>query len=448
MPRTRKTHKTKVPNTQRKVVPKLGTKVGKNPRVKTPLKRGLSKVEKNDRYQKRLPFTQKKQATSHTSQNIHVSETESGDVIEIKAPATTDRNRERMSVILMSTNIAINRTKKRVIHSIALEMDIVERESIVKNKGGGYSLRLERKYYQLYHTNQDRHQVTPSTIEYKPTTGLLKYYGTNLIWNQDRTYLPRRSKKNREPKVYAIGHTQIEGTASTKKIRVSPIKKTVENSIMTYSPDMGMKIGITIHTEIEQFVNFGMDIFKKVCPNPSPMTLAILEALGKRNWVGVVSEYPVYFKCRFSNEIIASSVDVICMDKETSRVVLIELKTGYAYGTFYTTFQDSANNNTTNTSSTKSSSSQNVQNNFFDNLSYPVNMMNGDFSTLKDSPLNRAQIQLITYMYFFRERLRVPCTGSVVHCTSDNVVKCFDIHDAFYEKYTRLIKKRMCIIGD
>jgi len=118
-------------------------------------------------------------------------------------------------------------------------------------------------------------------------------------------YLPRLNKNFRKEIGLTGKHTQLEGSISTRKFNTNIPQQNVENSITKFRPDIGMAIGASIHLEIEQFVNYGKNVFNKICPHPNPSTLAIIEALAQRNYIGIDAEYPVYFKCRYSERIIA-----------------------------------------------------------------------------------------------------------------------------------------------
>lgn len=352
------------------------------------------------------------------------------DIVPTKQqPSNTN---QELDATMLNLKMFKGKTIKRRLRSFETKRDYEVEETIVKNKGGGFSLREIKTAFKLYHKSGDIALGEQETTYYK-TTGLLKYLGDNIAWASDMTYLPKISKRKYNTEGHRVRNSHLEGTQSSRRFELDLSSKSVENTISEYTPDIGMKIGIDVHSEIEKFIQHGPEIFKKICPNPDPLTEAILSALGKIGYIGIHAEYPIYLKEKKTQKIIASSVDFVCVKQDAYKrqnVILIELKTGYSNGTFYTSFQKKENEEL----------AKNGVHIFGDNK-----MLN-EFSDLKDIPLNRARIQLITYMMYFKEKLNIECSGSVLHCSSDGVVKFFDIEDGLYFKYSKIIKTYLHVI--
>lgn len=344
---------------------------------------------------------------------------------------STITSNNQLELRMFQFNLLKKTSTRHINRNYNTKMDFVVTQTIVKTKAGGFSLKVTKVPYKIFAADKSPAIGVPE-ITYLKTTGLLKYLAKNIAWGEDMTFLPRRAKRKYGTEGQSLGKTQIKGTQSTQKIRTKIPKSTVENTISEYSPDIGMKIGSDIHNEIEKFIKHGADIFQKICPNPDPRTVAILLALGERKYIGSAAEYPVYFYEKDNDALIASAVDFVCVLEDAYKrlnVVLVELKTGYANGAFYTSFQKKTDEILHNKEA----------HNFNDR------QMLNKFSDLKDTPLNRGRIQLVTYMYYFRKKLEIECSGTVLHCSTDGVVKFFDIDEGFYQKYSKAIRNYLYV---
>src|SRR6185369_2808335 len=71
--------------------------------------------------------------------------------------------------------------------------------------------------------------------------------------------------------------------------------KSSSSSSSTNFREYGKKRGGFIHKELEDFVKYGYDFFKKVHDKAEPMTYCIMNALGEAGYVGLCAEYPIWF---------------------------------------------------------------------------------------------------------------------------------------------------------
>ena len=315
--------------------------------------------------------------------------------------------------------------------------------------------------------------------------GLIKFFGNNFLWRNDNQNLINM-RHNQE--------TSVKTKYIKTKTNIDP-----EKSIIVRSKQDAKLRGSTIHKEIEDFVQFGPEIFSLTHPNPDPLTAKIAQSLKGMGFVGIFAEYPIWFRIPrphpmsdpvfFSdifdgNTFLASSVDLICYDTKKSKIVLIEIKTGYNNSLFFDQFvsdkelnilksQKYTQNNTNNSgvnlpdsflgkeqfenpyssfSNSNLSSSNISYNKKFtsesDSLDVKmVGYMLAGLSGMKDCPINRAKIQLCSYMYFFREIIKEDCDGYVLHCQTNGTINFYDINEPYYKKYSQILKNEFSKIG-
>lgn len=299
-----------------------------------------------------------------------------------------------------------------------------ETYEVVKIKGGAYCLKtvktnvksnttldIEENYIKKKKKNhtyevKDNYLLEHVTIFHK-TTGLLNFLGNSLVWDGTKNTIVSYSKTDSE---------NNEHTTSIKGNNINFVSDLLspENDVTKGTPDYGIRRGIAVHEELQHFVTLDTKNFSSLHPNPHPLTLCIISALAQRNYIGLWSEYPVYFKNKVSgeNSFVASSIDLVCFDRESKDIVLVEIKTGYSGKKFFFSFSNSDNDK----------------------------MLNS-FKNMKDCPINRANIQLCAYMMFFRSSLKEKCRGTVLHCDSNGIINFYDMNEGFYQKYSALLYK-------
>jgi hypothetical protein len=404
--------------------------------------------------------------------------------------------------------------------------------SIVKTKSGGYSLKqvlrfesksLSKRFkndhdfssmtktnFDLYEeeekSKQDSKNDQEEIIHYFPTKGLIQYFGNNFIWDSLNSELVNVSG-NASNNYYKPYKPKKNTTSSSS---YSSSSTSIEHTFKVTSQKQAILKGSMIHKELESYLTIGPKLFKKVHPSPDPMTIAILEALGKEKYIGLCAEYPVWFEVTkegktpvFTNSqpnndqkglLLASSVDLICFDTINKKLVLIEVKTGYGQGRFfhqffskqeksaqslkaYGTQQDNKKEEEKKERISEELHYEYQRNQVLDiaedELEYTMMLqllfdqeeeeltkqkkqkssssspslkaghLLGEFDNLKDSPINRAKIQLCAYMYFFRKFLNEDCIGRILHCDGSGTVAFYDINEGFYVKYSKMIMNKL-----
>lgn len=316
------------------------------------------------------------------------------------------------------------------------------------------------------------------------TKGLIKFFGDNFLWSNSNTNLISLA-----PKQFKSTKTK----PSKEKLNTTP-----ENTIFVKSKQDAKARGSMIHKEIEDFVQLNPEIFSLVHPNPDPLTSMIAKSLKGMNFVGLLAEYPIWFRIPkphnlsdrvFFSDIfdedmfLASSVDLVCYDTKKSKIVLIEIKTGYNDSLFFDQFvsdrdlqiikskgsqsnkntihgipdvflgPDNFQNPYSRDSTSPLSSSSVPYNKKFssDTDVFPndkkIGYMLSTLSGMKDCPINRAKIQLCSYMYFFKKIIGEDCDGYVLHCQTNGTINFYDINEAYYSKYSRILSGELLKIG-
>jgi hypothetical protein len=92
----------------------------------------------------------------------------------------------------------------------------------------------------------------------------------------------------------------------------------------------GKEHGERVHAEMQYFTDCmvhgkGVDEFYRGVKDPDPCTLRFICCLDKKGWIPIVSELQIWDE----DLRIATSIDLIALDLNTGKVILLELKTGY-----------------------------------------------------------------------------------------------------------------------
>lgn len=83
--------------------------------------------------------------------------------------------------------------------------------------------------------------------------------------------------------------------------------------------------GTIVHKQLHDYLFFDKTYFNKIHTSIHPWTKRIIEEIIKKGWIPLISEFDIFD----SKANIGTSVDMICYSKKDSKIILIELKTGY-----------------------------------------------------------------------------------------------------------------------
>ncbi len=110
----------------------------------------------------------------------------------------------------------------------------------------------------------------------------------------------------------------------------------------------GIIKGSEVHTEIQDFIELDKNAFTKKHPVIHEFTRRILLFINKRGWIPFISEFKT-----FDEDLrIATSIDLVCLDIVTGKLIFLEFKTGYeGYFDRYTGYMRNSLNKLTNSPS-------------------------------------------------------------------------------------------------
>ncbi len=191
----------------------------------------------------------------------------------------------------------------------------------------------------FYYTDED--DIYHCAKGLLPTLAIIYWpdFDINEVTRKQKTYV---SKK---------GGGRRKGIKNTKKI--FPVSQKEKKRGRFY----GVIRGDEVHNEIQDFIDLDRNAFTKKHPEIHDFTKRILLFISDRKWLPFLTEFPV-----FDEDIrMATSIDLVCLDIVTGKVIFLEFKTGYA--------------------------------GYFDKYNA---YMRKSLSKLTNSPSNQAHIQLIT----------------------------------------------------
>lgn len=235
-------------------------------------------------------------------------------------------------------------------------MDVVSENIInqVANKIPGKKLLIERNQ-RICHRGKAFYYTDLEGV-YHILSGLLPSLSV-IFWpefdmrevtKKPKNYQARGRKKGGGLHPHQRQQHSILHTTTTPK----PLKKTKTRKGRFY----GIIRGTEVHMELKDFVEMNEKGFRKKYPLIHEYTRRILLFISSMNWTPFIAEFNV-----FDEQLrIGTSIDMVCLDKITGKVIFLEFKTGYA--------------------------------NYFTNH---TGYMRNSLKKLTNSPYNQAHIQLI-----------------------------------------------------
>lgn len=108
---------------------------------------------------------------------------------------------------------------------------------------------------------------------------------------------------------------------SLKILKMSQSKNTGDG----YGRFFGSMRGSLIHEQLNDFLLFDKPNFLKKYNSIHPWVIRIFEIIKQKNWIPIVSEFDI-----FDEKLkIGTSVDMICLSKDSGKIIALEFKTGY-----------------------------------------------------------------------------------------------------------------------
>jgi hypothetical protein len=83
--------------------------------------------------------------------------------------------------------------------------------------------------------------------------------------------------------------------------------------------------GSIVHTQLHDYLFYNNYFFEKKHKQLHPWSKRILEEIIKKGWIPIISEFNVFD----SKTNIGTSIDMVCYCRSKSKIILIEIKTGY-----------------------------------------------------------------------------------------------------------------------
>lgn len=298
-------------------------------------------------------------------------------------------------------------------------MDIVPKQVIkrlaVAKRKPAIALVTNPLNERVHHTNGAYFYVDPKSDKHIILTGLLpslkQCFWPNADIRKTLTTTPKKTtymkNKKNEKKTYNNGRE----TTSVKK----------DSAAMNKGKGMffGSIRGTQIHEQLADLVFLDRKNFLKKHQGLYPWSKRIIDFItGEMKWIPFVSEHHVYDE--FLR--IGTSIDMICIDPQSGRLVLLEFKTGYR-------------------SSGKT---------YFENYD---GFMENSLHEMKNSPLNFATIQLVfsiiilmkqqQYRQNVSDRLSLGDIMAYVIKIDDETLDCYSIDNTFIREMTPLMYEDM-----
>ena len=206
--------------------------------------------------------------------------------------------------------------------------------ALIHNKKHGEKLlnnernaRICHKGRAFYYTDED--DIYHCAKGLLPTLGYIYWpdFDAKEITKKQKTYTRGGRKKGRGLKDKKVFPSQKE----KKKGRFYGIIK-----------------GSEVHEEIQDFIELDKNAFTKKHPIIHEFTRRILLFISARGWIPFISEFKT-----FDEDLrIATSIDLVCLDVATGKLIFLEFKTGYeGYFDRYTGYMRGALNKLTNSPS-------------------------------------------------------------------------------------------------
>jgi hypothetical protein len=179
--------------------------------------------------------------------------------------------------------------------------------SLKVNKKPSISLLTNPLKTRIIHSGGSYYYVDPITKNHQILSGLLPSLKSCFWPNVDMNIIMKKPKKT-----FVFKRDQ-------KK------KKKEKNKNKGKGRHYGLIKGSEIHQQLEDFVFMNKKSFIKKHEGIHPWAKEILKFIEKMNWIPLQSEYHVYDL----KLLIGTSIDMICVDSKTGKLILLEFKTGY-----------------------------------------------------------------------------------------------------------------------
>ncbi len=175
--------------------------------------------------------------------------------------------------------------------------------------------------------------------------------------------------------------------------------------------------GTVIHEQIHDYILFDMPNFLKKYSKVHEWTDKIMKAIRSNGWKPIISEFDVYD----ASIQMATSIDIVCVEKDTGKIICIELKTGYK--------------------------------GYFDKRDNNNPLMSGCLRRIPLTIKNCASVQLATSMLFLIKHHKITnIEGWVIHINDDeftmNLVKNEFIMTFGNKIYKKIYSTRRAIIKE
>lgn len=228
-------------------------------------------------------------------------------------------------------------------------MDSVPSESLklIRNKAPGKKLLDNERNKRICHRGRAFYYTDEDDIYYCPK-GLLPTL-SHIYWPDfDAKEITKKQKTYTKP-----GRKRGRKGLQENNKKGFPTSQKEKKRGRFY----GIIKGSEVHEEIQDFIDLDKKSFLKKHPVIHDFTRRILLFISERNWIPFISEFMV-----FDEDIrVATSIDLVCLDIATGKVIFLEFKTGYE--------------------------------GYFDRF---TGYMRKSLSKLTNSPFNQAHVQLIT----------------------------------------------------
>lgn len=143
-----------------------------------------------------------------------------------------------------------------------------------------------------------------------------------IVIEQTEQYLQPGGLYDADPRQYDVtfGVPGLEVKRSAKPKKQKARKPKAPSS---YASMIGVTRGTEVHTQMECYIDEGIDAFFKKYSAPHPMVDQIIKQLWIHGLTPLYSEFPVFHDVLF----VGTNIDIVCKNRK-NEMVLVELKTG------------------------------------------------------------------------------------------------------------------------
>ncbi len=266
-----------------------------------------------------------------------------------------------------------------------MDVDVIQVIRSLPHQEETLKLLKNERNERIIHTGSAFYMINKETKKYEALSGLLPAL-KKAFWPNTDFFST----------MAAVSYQKKNGLSSVNKQKTPPPHNKGRH--------FGLIRGSEVHQQLEDFILLDEKNFKKKHTTLHPWTKRILLFILDRDWQPLESEFNIFDK----DIKVGTSIDMVCVDKKTGKLIILEFKTGYS-GYF------------------------DIADGF---MEYPLNYVP---NTARD----RAMLQLGFAMLFLIKHHRITfMDGYVIRLDSDKL-ECYSIDSNFLSTYAEAMYKHV-----